>query len=558
MVCGVASLLRNRSNEALDRWMLQDRIKLMPDQAHHRESSALSIIRLRAEALWVHVTKTGDARIVAFEVLVISIAVMLSWRLLDQAEAGDSAIWDYIAQAILRGQVPYRDVIEIKGPLSAYLSAIAMWLGKSVGLRDILAVRFMQILLAGFLSYVTFLVTEAYLRQRIASLIASLFPLMSFHFMSWTEGGTQPKLTMILFGMLSLLLIAKDKPFWAGCCSMLSCLCWQPGLLFTGIAVLLFSRYLSRWRDMRALKVIAGAMIPFAVTVLYFYGVGALTDFWTWTVAYNFEVYARVGLRDAGDTFAHIWIVLDRVFKVDVVWLAVAAIGLLMFGARQLRERLRKTGLEAPDLFKDAILMAPVIYIAFCLINLQSGPDLIPLFPFIGMFAGWAIVEISCRLGSLTVLRQKPALRRTFELLPALALLLVCAVAVGRAARSRLDDPGLEYQDKQLKAVTDLVGPDDKIYVHGAVELLLLLNRNNLNPYIMWDHGKAGYVVAKKYGGSVDAMIDGIEAEAPKLVAFSRLRHIPEGAALERWAEIHYDRVPIPGYEIYLRKQQPR
>jgi len=58
--------------------------------------------------------------------------------------------------------------------------------------------------------------------------------------------------------MVSLLMIAKDKPFWAGVCSMLSCLSWQPGLLFTGVAILIFSRYLTSWRDWRALKVTLG------------------------------------------------------------------------------------------------------------------------------------------------------------------------------------------------------------------------------------------------------------------------------------------------------------
>src|SRR6266404_518397 len=221
LVCGEVSLVRISSRETMDDKNLHTGTKLMPEQARQREPGFLSNIRLRAECVWVHATQTGDARIVSVEVFLISIAVTLAWRLLDQAEGGDSAIWDYVAQSILRGQVPYRDVVEIKGPLSAYVSAIAMWLGKSVGLRDVLAVRFMQVLFAGLLSSVTFLVTEAYLRQRMTALIASLWALMSFHFVSWTEGGTQPKLTMILFGMLSLLLIAKDKPFWAGCCSML-------------------------------------------------------------------------------------------------------------------------------------------------------------------------------------------------------------------------------------------------------------------------------------------------------------------------------------------------
>lgn len=534
---------------------LQPGIKTVSDSPSDRRQSGVSDLRRGSEGSWRRVTQNSDARVVALAAFLISVVILVAWRLLDQPEGGDSAIWDYVAQSILRGQIPYKDVVEIKGPLSAYLSAFAMWLGKSIGLRDVLAVRLMQVLLAGLLSSVTFLVTEAYLRQRVTALIASLFPLMSFHFVSWTEGGTQPKLTMILFGMLSLFYIAKKRPFWAGCCSMLSCLCWQPGLLFTGIAVLIFSHYLTRWRDLRALKVLAGAAVPLAVTVVYFYSVGALKDFWVWTVAYNFEVYARVGLRDTGDTFGHAWVVLNRVFNVDVLWLALGAGGMLLFGARQFAARLRRAGLESPELFKDAILIAPVVYIAFCLINLQSGPDLIPLFPFIGLFAGLLITEVSGWLASFRLVAKKTALHRTVELLPALAMLLVCAVIVVRAARSRLDDPPLEYQDTQLRTVTALIGPDDKIFVHGSVELLLLMNRPNLNPYIMWDHGKAGYLVANKYGGSVDAMIDAIEAEAPKVVALSRLKHIPEGAALESWVGSHYDRVPLPGYEIYLRKQ---
>src|SRR6267143_82277 len=134
----------------------------MSEQAPRSEIAHLLGMKQRAEAAWVHLTRSADARTVSLEVFLVSVAVMLAWRLFTQLEVGDSAIWDYIAQAILRGQVPYRDVIEIKGPGSAYLSALAMWLGKWVGLRDVIAVRLMQIVLTGVLSSVTYLVTEIY------------------------------------------------------------------------------------------------------------------------------------------------------------------------------------------------------------------------------------------------------------------------------------------------------------------------------------------------------------------------------------------------------------
>lgn len=96
-----------RSDETMDDQKPNNGIKPMPEQPPHRDARILSNISLQAKALWLHLTQTGDARIVSLEVFLFSIAVMLLWRLLDQAEGGDSAIWDYIAQAILRGQIPY-------------------------------------------------------------------------------------------------------------------------------------------------------------------------------------------------------------------------------------------------------------------------------------------------------------------------------------------------------------------------------------------------------------------------------------------------------------------
>ncbi|HJQ25668.1 MAG TPA: DolP-mannose mannosyltransferase [Blastocatellia bacterium] len=517
----------------------------MQQSPTHPQTAAPALSH-RLVALWRALTETSETRRVAAALFVFSTLVLISWRLFVQMEVGDAAIWDYVAQAIRRGQIPYRDVVEIKGPASAYLSALAMALGHAVGVRDVMAVRFMQILMTSALGVISYLIGESYLRQRVAALIACLFPLTSYHFVSWIEGGTQPKLTMIFFGMLSLLLIARDKPFWAGVAAMMSCLCWQPGLLFAGVAFLVFSRYLTSWRDGRAFKVVAGALVPLAVVVVYFYSVGALSDLWTWTVAYNFNVYAPAELRSLTDMLAHLWAVTLRIFKVDVAWVILAFAGLIWFAVERLRaKRPLKAALQAPDLFKDALVIAPAVYLAFCLINFQSGPDFLPFFPFVGLFAGWLICEAAARL--------RP---RRIEWLPALALLLILLLGLGRAVTFRMQEWTLKVQEQQLKAATDRLAPEDKVYVHGTVELLVLTNRANLNPYILWDRNKAEYIAAKKYGGSVAAMIAEMEGAAPKLVAISRLRNIPQAVELERWVATSYERLPIIGYDIYVRKQQ--
>src|SRR5438309_8721121 len=71
-----------------------------------------------------------DRRTLGIIAFLFGAALMLAYRPWSQLEVGDPAVYDYIAQSILRGQMPYRDVVDIKGPGGAYLSALAMLAGK--------------------------------------------------------------------------------------------------------------------------------------------------------------------------------------------------------------------------------------------------------------------------------------------------------------------------------------------------------------------------------------------------------------------------------------------
>src|SRR5262249_9967897 len=248
-------------------------------------------------------------------------------RQIRRAEAGDSAIWDYVAQSILRGQVPYKDVVEIKLPLMAYMSAGAAAIGKWFGIRDLIAIRALDFLLVGALSAATCLVAKTYVGSKPVAVISVLIPFTSGRFIEWMASGTEPRLGMILFGMLTLLLIAKDRPFLAGLAAALSCMSWQPGLLFAGVAFVIFSRYLTRWRDGRALSVLAGVAVPLAGMFLYFSWLGAARDLWSWTFEYTASVYAPGGFRGIFGNARHIWNVTSRVLGPGVLFLFVAAFG---------------------------------------------------------------------------------------------------------------------------------------------------------------------------------------------------------------------------------------
>lgn len=523
----------------------------MSNDVTSAEMAATLTLRERVEAALLVLTRDARTRALAIALFLFAAMLMLMYKPFSQIEVGDSAGYDYIAQSILRGQVPYRHVVDIKTPGSMYLSAGAMAAGKLVGLRDVVSVRLFQSLLVGFLCVVTFYVARVYLRNTMAALIGGAFPLISYKFAEWMVVGTQPKLSMMLFGMLSLLFIAKDKPFWAGAFSMLSFMCWQPGLMFTGVAVLILSRYLTSWRDLRAMKVVLGGALPIAVVLGYFYSQSALGDLWAWTITFNYSVFAPETQRDAMGGLNHIWSVTKRAFGADAFLAPLGIAGFVLFATERVRARLNRR--ESTELFREAILIPPAVYFGFCIINMQAGPDLIPFIPFFAMFTGWLLV----RLGELAVssARARPTKIRWDLLAPGAALTVFLLVALARGVAYRIPPSfTLQDQDRAFEKIAAQLSPDDKVYVHGYAELLVFLNRPNLNQYTFLNQGIDGFAASRR-GGDFKLILDEMESQTPKLVVLSRMKTVASRELLEGWVAEHYSLFEsLPSADVYIRK----
>jgi len=506
---------------------------------------------------WSHFLGERNWITAAAAIFLVAAAVMFMYRPLSQAEEGDSATYDYMAQSVLRGQVLYRDVVDNKAPGSLYLSALAMQLGKALGLRDLIAARMLHVVLAGLLAVLVYLVAEAYLRNRIAAIMACLFPLMSDRFALWVVGGGQPKLPMILFGMLTLLLVAKDSPFWAGVSAMLSCLCWQPGLLFAGTAFLIFSRYLTTWRDLRAAKVLAGAAIPLLILLSYFHAKGAFEDLWGWTVTFNYSVYGPRSVRGVDSGPSHLLRVALKIFRSDAVLVVLSFLGLALYAVRSMGERIKRRELfSSPDLYRDAIVIAPIVYLMFSIFKFNAGPYLIPFFPFIGIFAGYVLTECVQGTRADVPVSNHPVRAVLVKWLPKFVVATMVFITLYRGAIYQFEPrPTLQDQDRAFEVVSRILGSNERMYVHGTAELLVLLNRPNLNPYVYLDWGKDDVLATRREGGFGD-VIGEIESQAPKIVAISRLQKVAHRGELTDWVAKHYEPLEVPGYEgIYLRKE---
>ncbi|MEW6127381.1 MAG: hypothetical protein AB1757_10105 [Acidobacteriota bacterium] len=492
-------------------------------------------------------------RLLFIALFLFAIVLFLAYRPFSQIVIGDTAFYDYIAQSILRGQLPYRDTVDIKFPGGAYLSAFAMLIGKLFGLRDVLAVRVLYLLLAGIFCALIFLVGRVYLSSRIAGILAALMPLTLTRFGEWIATGTEPKLPLMIGGLLTLLMIAKRRPFWAGFCGTVACLFWQPGLMFVGVAFLIFTKYLTAWRDGNGVKVMLGALMPLAVVVLYFGAKGALGDLWAWTMTYNYSVFGPDAKRTIPDALAHIWKIVERVFQNRIAFVPLSIIGLGVYGFEVLRnKRPFRQSLQSPELYRDALLMPPLIYFAFSLINFQAGADLLPFLPFICIFSGYVIVLLIRKFSNFKIATlgkdQLP------NRVAAGAVGLMVLLALLTSARYRMQTGTIGDQDKAFATVAENLNSGDKIYVHGTTELLVLLNRPNLNAYLFLDWG-ADEFAAFRQGKPFSELIAEMERATPKIVALSRLKVVRHRDDFLQWVEEHYTPLKVPGYDgIYIRK----
>jgi hypothetical protein len=505
-----------------------------------------------SRSVWNSVAQL-DRRHAVWVVLVVAALLYSQSHFWTQPALGDRANWDYFAQVIARGGVPYRDVVNIKSPLSAYLGAAAIIAARPTGLRDIFAIRIFFLLLAALTVAMTFLLAlEAFDNLRVALLAAAAFLLID-NFARFNSSGVQPKTPMILFGLVSLWALLKDRPFAAGLFGMLSALSWQPGLLFAGAAGLAASRYLTSWRDRRALKVIAGAVVPLFIMLLYFWMAGALKDFYLWNFHFTATVYAPRESRTLGDFFDHFAKLMRGPYK-QSRWLFYTAIAGLAVALWQQWQRTRQGRRFLDDAPRQAVLIAGLVYFVFCMVDIQGPMDLIPLLPFITILAAVAIDFALERLTQLAAQARwqtrRAAMQRWATAMVIAAMLYLAATQATPAERASLS---LADQDAVVAGIVAQLQPGDKVFTHGVPELLVLGQLTNASKYFLLDRGKDVYLDRVEAGGFA-GWLERLKAERPKIIALSRFADVAHETDFQLWAAADYVPQANRVLTYYVRK----
>ncbi len=325
----------------------------------------------------------------------------LFYRLPQYPETIDHAYFDYYAIRIADGEVAHRDFFEDKTPLSFYLSALLIILSRHLGVDSLNTIRWGYLLLGGTTVALAFFILEESFRDRQISVIGSLM-LGSFGaFSQLAISGTEPKIAMLLSGLLAIHATQRRRWYLAGVSSCLSGLFWQPGWSFGAVALLMpLATSPNRVRD--AAKVCFGISLPILLAVGYFTWHGALRDFIWQTILLTegsggaSRLRARLPLRPAVwlPNFHSMRSILVSSYHTEILVLVLAMLGIIAFAEETwFGSRLHR--IQRGELLPVwlSTLTALAVLWDQGVLRRQIVDDTLIVLPFLAAFGAWFVVR---------------------------------------------------------------------------------------------------------------------------------------------------------------------
>lgn len=375
----------------------------------------------------------------------------------------DESIYAYGGQQVEDGMPFYVSIFDQKTPGAAYLAGLAVAIGNTFGVADIDAIR-VTFFVAACLTVVAVYLLALELWGSVVAALAAAVTFASFRgFALDALGGPDAKTPGILLAVLAMLLLARRRWFWAGLCSALAFLVWQPLLVYLAVALVIAGR-----RRLVAL----GAAVPLATLTVYFWITGALGDFVQAAFVFPLDgLYRRH--ETVGERIAHIAKIVDIYYHGAVVqfWAGLAllvVVCLVALGQRRFRDPL-------------VLVVSPTFLLlaAFSARDFQGYPDMYPLLPYAALGIGGAVAYVV----------RVPVLR------PAAVAATAVAVALAWTGFStgRAEATTLAAQQTEAAEIQRLLNPGDRILALGDPTPLVLTDRTNASRYIYLSSGVAAW-----------------------------------------------------------------
>jgi 4-amino-4-deoxy-L-arabinose transferase-like glycosyltransferase len=436
---------------------------------------------------------------------ILVLAFLMRMVFLHEPFERDEGLYAYIGQEILRGAIPYRDMIDQKPPAIHYIYALSIAvLGATTE-----AIRIFTALYALVTTYFVYR-TARYLSGPLAGLLAALgFGVFSSGPMvQGASSNTEVFLILPALASVYLFLRAIDtrsRAYLAGCGLLSGVAMLVKPVALPPILLIVIFIFFIRGRD-KTLRDVSLDLACFAVpplalaslTLAYFAFHGALADFYHWNITFNRSygdipfVEQLLGLRAGAATMSEHYL----------LWAAALPTAFWLAG----RERSLKTVFIA--------LLIPASFIGVCMAGYYRPHYYIQMLPPLAIVAGIGFAKLWEGKGR--------------PLIAAIPVVVAC-LAVWMAQDYRYyfvytpaEVSAHKYRTPLFADVVDVAryikertAPEDYIYQWGfEPELYFLSDRRAPNRFTIWFFVEK----SREPAAAVRELVDSIATKKPKYV----------------------------------------
>jgi hypothetical protein len=456
----------------------------------------------------------------------------------------DEAIYAYGGQQFAEGVPFYASIFDIKTPLASLLAGLGVLAGRAVGADDLEAIRVVFFLCACAAVVAVYLLALWLWRSTLAGLVAVAVFTAFRGFAIDAPGGPDAKTPAILFAVTSMALVVDRRWFWAALAGSLAFLVWQPLAIYAALAVVAAVLTEPAGRRRAALgRSLAGAALPLAVTVAYFWLSGALHEFVE--AAFVFPV---TGLSRGQSTLTgrldDIVNTLGATYGTGrfLFWAGLLALPALLV-VRVLRGR---SDLRATLADPLVCVVGPSLAVigVYSLIDFQGYPDLYPGLPYAALGVAGVAALVLERL-------RAPALRRAGTAAVAVAVTALAGLSLWSYSRDADADQGLAAQRASAATIERILDRGETLYALGDPTPLVLTRRRNPSRFIYLSSGVGKWVVKRKPRG-FRGFVGGIRAAHPTVIVLNGWT-TPLAVRTARWLERRYEHGYVGVWSVYLR-----
>jgi hypothetical protein len=477
--------------------------------------------------------------------LLLTVALFTQFSI-DDRLSRDEAVYAYGGQQLAAGVPYYVSIFDAKTPLSPMLAGAGVATAKALGADDVYAVRIVFLLFA-CADVIAVYLLALWLWGSVLAGVVSAAAFVSYKgFAVDALGGPDAKTPGVAFAVISMVLLVRRRWLWAGATGALAFLVWQPLGVYAAVAVV--AVLLGTTEDERrgaCARALAGAAIPIAGMVAYYWVAGALPAFVDGAVRFPLDGVHRTPDTPGERVSQIIHVVHERYGALHgtLLWGGLAALVVLVaLGVR----RGRSLGRIVRDPLVCVVMASLIPLLAFTVYDFQGYPDMYPMLPYaaLGVGGAWALV--------VRGMHDRRSAR-------AVTVIGLAAVAVLSGftwegySTSKPSIVSLKVQRARAAAIERILGPRGTLYAIGDPTPLVLTHRRNPSRYIYLGSGVFSWMTAHTPGGFAGWEAQVLASDPSMIVVHTYWWHGSDQLAFARLLRRRYETRWMGAWQVLVK-----